>query len=127
MATEKQIAANRANAQTSTGPRTAAGRLKSSCNAFRHGFTAATALDRTASAKIDTIARVLTCDEEKMPAATEVARAQLEVLRIRAVRADLTAKLNLASGDAEALRRLAALDKYERQALTRRRRASQKL
>ena len=30
MASEKQIAANRANAQKSTGPKTAAGRLKSS-------------------------------------------------------------------------------------------------
>ncbi len=33
MATEKQLAANRANAQKSTGPKTAAGRLKSSRNA----------------------------------------------------------------------------------------------
>jgi hypothetical protein len=127
MATEKQIAANRANAQKSTGPKTAAGRSKSSRNAFRHGLTAAMALDMTVSAKVDTIARMLTCDDEKMPAATEVAQAQLEVLRIRAVRADMTAKLTLASADAETLRRLAALDKYERQALTKRRRASQKL
>jgi hypothetical protein len=88
------------------------------------------ALDMTASAKADAIARVLASDQandERSEAATEVARAQLEVLRIRAVRADMTAKLDLASTDVETLRRLAALDKYERLALTKRRRASQKL
>lgn len=39
MATEKQIAANRRNAQHSTGPRTEAGRTRSRLNAFRHGLT----------------------------------------------------------------------------------------
>ncbi len=39
MATEKQIAANRANAQKSTGPRTAEGRSISRLNAVRHGLT----------------------------------------------------------------------------------------
>lgn len=38
MATEKQIAANRRNAQNSTGPRTRMGKLKSSINALRHGL-----------------------------------------------------------------------------------------
>jgi len=39
MATEKQIAANRANAQKSTGPRTEEGRSKTRMNALRDGFT----------------------------------------------------------------------------------------
>ena len=39
MATEKQIAANRANARRSTGPRTALGKLTSSRNALRHGLS----------------------------------------------------------------------------------------
>jgi hypothetical protein len=39
MPTEKQIAANRANAQKSTGPRTPEGRAKVRCNAVRHGLT----------------------------------------------------------------------------------------
>jgi hypothetical protein len=38
MATEKQIAANRANALLSTGPRTAAGRARSSMNSYRDGM-----------------------------------------------------------------------------------------
>lgn len=40
MATEKQIAANRANALKSTGPRSLAGRARSSQNAVKHGLTA---------------------------------------------------------------------------------------
>src|SRR5215208_1858155 len=40
MATEKQIAANRANAKKSTGPRTPRGKARSSMNATLHGLTA---------------------------------------------------------------------------------------
>ena len=39
MATEQQIAANRLNAQLSTGPKTEAGRNRSRMNALRHGLT----------------------------------------------------------------------------------------
>jgi hypothetical protein len=130
MATEKQIAANRANAKKSTGPRTAAGRLKSSRNAFRHGLSLPLPLDMKTSAKADAIGRALTRDqasEEQRVAATEVAQAQLELLRIRAVRAELTAMVDLASGNLEQLARLAAMDRYERFAHTKRRRASRKL
>jgi hypothetical protein len=45
MASDKQIAANRRNAQKSTGPRTTQGKLKSRCNALRHGLTAETVID----------------------------------------------------------------------------------
>ena len=40
MSSDKQIAANRLNAQQSTGPRTPAGKAKVSANALRHGLTA---------------------------------------------------------------------------------------
>ena len=39
-ASEAQILANQINALRSTGPRTEAGKNRSSCNAFRHGLTA---------------------------------------------------------------------------------------
>jgi hypothetical protein len=38
--TAAQLAASRANAQLSTGPRTEEGKRRSSLNAFRHGLTA---------------------------------------------------------------------------------------
>jgi hypothetical protein len=44
MATDKQIAANRRNAQKSTGPRTEEGKHRSRQNAFRHGLTAQTVI-----------------------------------------------------------------------------------
>jgi hypothetical protein len=59
--------------------------------------------------------------------ATEVAEAQLELLRIRGVRADLMAKVDLASGNLEELQRLASLDRDERSAHSKRRRASRNL
>jgi hypothetical protein len=39
VATERQIAANRANAARSTGPRSAAGKKRSAQNSFRYGLT----------------------------------------------------------------------------------------
>ena len=42
MATPRQLAANRANSQKSTGPRTPEGKAKSKLNAVSHGFGAAT-------------------------------------------------------------------------------------
>ncbi|MGE0854085.1 MAG: hypothetical protein AB7O44_31490 [Hyphomicrobiaceae bacterium] len=44
MATQKQIAANKRNAKSSTGPRTELGRARSRYNALSHGLTAKVAL-----------------------------------------------------------------------------------
>ena len=45
MASDKQIAANRQNARSSTGPRTEHGKRRSRRNAVRHGLTAETIID----------------------------------------------------------------------------------
>ena len=131
MATEKQIRANRANAARSTGPRTAAGKRKSSGNAFRHGLSGATPLDPPNAATIELIARQLAGEhatEGRLASASEYAGAQLELLRIRAIRTDLFSKVDIMKGsNPEEIARLAALDRYERYALTRRRRASKEL
>ena len=129
MATEKQIAANRANARKSTGPKTAVGKLKSSRNAYRHGLSCSLRLDPVTSAKADAIARALVGDhpsEEELRLAAAFAAAQLELQRIRSTRADLIAKVDLDHPDIHELQRLVALDRYERYAHTKRRRGSRK-
>ena len=136
MATERQIAANRANAKKSTGPKTAAGKIRSSHNAFRHGLSGPMPEDPVMSAKIEAIARAVAdgADGEHQHA---FAQSQSKLQRIQEVRAGLLADLkdlsvmppdlahpSLSNLDVRALRRLLALDRYERVARTNRRRAS---
>ncbi len=52
MATEKQIAANRRNAQKCTGPKTNEGKFKSSLNALRHGLYSHNFIIKTENADI---------------------------------------------------------------------------
>jgi hypothetical protein len=130
MASEKQLKANRENAKRSTGPKTAAGRLKSSRNAVRHGLSRPLATDPAALIKARQLTELLLsdgADVTQVVAAVEVAHAQAQVLRVAAVRSKLLANLDVAAANLKQLRRLAALDRYERQALTRRRRAARNL
>ena len=126
MATEKQIAANRANAKRSTGPKTLAGKLRSSRNAYRHGLTCPSPFDPL---QVDAFAQALVggkADDHRLPAAAELAQAQLDLLRIRSVRTRMMEAL-LQSADVQGLHQRQALDRYERYARTKRRRAFQKL
>ena len=66
-------------------------------------------------------------DDMHVMAAVEVAQAHAQLLRVAAVRSKLVADLDFASANLEQVRRLAALDRYERPALTRRRQAARKL
>ena len=130
MATEKQIAANRANAKRSTGPKTAAGRAKSSRNAYRHGLSGDVALEDPAlQVQVNLIAEALLADQtssdDNLIAAAEFAEAQVKLLEIRKVRQAML--MELQSRNLQDFSRLAALDRYERLAHTRRRRASAKL
>lgn len=127
MASERQIAANRANAKRSTGPKSALGKSRSSRNAVRHGLSRPLPLDAT-SAEAQAIAHALIADGmEDQLAAAELAAAQLELLRIRAERGRMLASIDPFSSDADELKRLVALDRYERLAHTRRRRAAERL
>ena len=127
MASEKQLRANRENAKRSSGPKTAAGRLKSSRNALRHGLTLPLSADPAASMKARRLSQMLMpagADPMQTMAAIEMAQAQAQLLRVAAVRSKLMANLEFASPNLKQVRRLAALERYERQALTRRRRAA---
>jgi hypothetical protein len=130
VATEKQIAANRANAKRSTGPKSARGKMVSSRNAYRHGLTCPLSASADSAAKIEAIAQAVTGEgtgEEQLISAAEFARAQHELLRIRAIRAEMLLKLDFDGVHTRELQRLASLDRYERYSHTRRRRASLKL
>ncbi len=128
MSSERQVAANRANAKRSTGPRTLAGKSRSSRNAYQHGLSQPLPPDKATRAKVEIFALTLVghiANDEQKLAAAEVAKAQFQLLRIRQRRADLLAALDLSNP--REMRRLASLDRYERIAMTRRRRAGDNL
>src|ERR1700722_3566152 len=94
MATERQIAANRANAKRSTGPKTAAGKQRSSRNAFRHGLSAPLPDDPLTMAATDAIVSALfEYSDKQQENATAFARSQLELRRVRSVRDSMFAAL----------------------------------
>jgi hypothetical protein len=86
MASAKQIAANRANAQRSTGPTTALGKMKSSRNSFRHGLSWPLPPDLATSSKVEALARALTprdAGDAEWTSAMEFATAQIELVLLR--------------------------------------------
>ena len=140
MTTDRQRDANRRNAQGSTGPRSAAGRRRSSRNATRHGLTAEIS-DGDAPPEVLALAGALAaeyaCD---MEAALDAARAQHALLRVRRAVADaLDEALSRGSsgeggggapGDDDCARAVwtyaraaSKYDTYERKTLSRRRTA----
>jgi hypothetical protein len=130
MATEKQIAANRANAKRSTGPKTEDGRRASSRNALRHGMCRDLPVDESNPTKVDNLVRALTPQEapgDQIAAARQIALIQLELSRIRSFRTTWIASLDPDRCDIEELRRLLVLDRYERIARAKRRKAAGKL
>lgn len=76
-------AANRANAAKSTGPRSAAGKVRSSKNALRHGLNLPIT-QSVASGEVEALARCLAGgDPGRLGAARAAAEAQLDLRRIR--------------------------------------------
>ena len=130
MASEKQITANRENAKKSRGPKTTAGRLRCSRNAFRHGLSLPLRLDRASLKQLRAMTKMLVPDqahERRVLAAVEVAQALLVEMQVGAIRRSMLAQLEPASASLDQIWRLAALDRYQARALSRRRRASQTL
>jgi hypothetical protein len=91
MASERQIAANRRNARNSTGPRSTSGKKRASQNAFRHGLT-----KPISSAEFEREVETLACqiagaseDKIKIGLARDAAEAELELARVRRVKAAL--------------------------------------
>ncbi len=97
MTTKKQIAANRANARGSTGPRSRSGKEKISHNATRHGVTG-----KPDPAKVDTWVRVI------------AGNPQLKAGSLLSGDETLLHALSLADAEARLAGAEATLDEFER-------------
>jgi hypothetical protein len=126
--------ANRCNARASTGPRTAAGKARAAQNARRHGLGAA-ARDPVHDHEVEALARRIAghggneiagdrADDHCLALARRIAEAQVDLMRARRARGELTLD---ALSTSEAIRRRAAIDRYERRAWSRRRSAIEAL
>ncbi|MHC4052532.1 hypothetical protein [Bradyrhizobium sp. 25ACV] len=95
MATERQIAANRRNAQKSTGPRTVAGKRRAAGNAHRHGLSIVTgsAADDEAVKSLALAILAGSSAPALLESACSAARAYLELARIRQIKADLIQRM----------------------------------
>ena len=118
---------NRRNAEASSGPKSAAGKARSSRNALRHGLAIPIWADRALAAEAEALARQMAganASREVLGLARAVADAQTDVLRIRRARRDLLAgaACDLKAKSQVALQ-LGAIDRYENRALSRRNRA----
>jgi hypothetical protein len=95
VASERQIAANRRNAQNSTGPRSRAGKRRASCNAYCHGLATSLKPSGQLSVQIETLARAIaSAAAPSLDAATGIleaartaAQAELDLVRIRKIKA----------------------------------------
>jgi hypothetical protein len=145
MTSARKIASNRANAASSTGPRTASGRARVGQNARRHGLTLPLASDLIAQAEALAHDIVTKTGEnlELQDLARAVAEAVIEQRRVRHARDQLLSQIlagleveddrrdglqadGAASIDRAAMlpkqeRRLRAIDRYARRASARER------
>jgi hypothetical protein len=143
MTSEAKIAANRRNARRSTGPRTTAGKLRVRRNALRHGLAAVAVRDPAVTAEVERVAAGI-CSADADPLEREqaivVAEAQIAFKQIRRTRAQIVEQLShlpqirprhasdalpawLTDSNAPSFDQLLRLERYERHALSRRKRA----
>src|SRR5689334_12236493 len=86
MTSDRQQRANRANAKSSTGPKTAAGKARTAQNAFRHGLNVPVRSDPLLVPGIEAMARRISgpyADAETMEGARRIAEAQFDLNRVR--------------------------------------------
>jgi hypothetical protein len=135
MATDRQIAANRRNGSLGRGPKTSAGKARSSRNAFKHGLSIPVNRDKSLRRQIAVLARILAQSEagNVLGQPQAAAEAEFELVRARAVmeavltRAGVTAEWNGGPEQGAAVIRvlpeLQRLERYEHRALSKRKRA----
>jgi hypothetical protein len=131
MPSDRQIAANRNNAKKSTGPRSDAGRQVSRRNALRHGLAIDIRTDLAYRDDIEQLAKEMSGARGRQnvsDSARDAAEAVLDLFRIRKVRAFLFETIYFSDTAApdcllELNDKLAKLERYERRAFSRRKRA----
>jgi hypothetical protein len=101
MASERQIAANRRNARTSTGPRSSVGKNRASHNSYRHGLTARPVSSANLAKAIEKLARKIAADSTNaviLEHARTAAQAEFDLARIRQAKVAVIERM-LASAD----------------------------
>jgi hypothetical protein len=89
LTSDHKIKANRANAQASTGPKTADGRARAARNALRHALSLPVCSNPALSEEVEALAREIAgpdANAETQDRARQVAEAQIDVRRVRYAR-----------------------------------------
>jgi len=126
MTNERKNSANRRNAKRSTGPKSREGKRRASGNALRHGL-AAMMHGSVHTEQVRTLA-LKVCDESdsfRFEQALIWAEAEVTLQRVRTVRVAMLNEHigNAGAGLRRAVSRAVRLERYERRAIARRRRA----
>ena len=134
MASEKQIAANRANALKSCGPRGVGGKARASRNAIRHGLAGNIWKKASAVVSIEHLTQLFRGDGCTEKTARLAALAEYQARSIRKVRSKIGEQLyESADGRgpegswAENLASLQSLDRYEKRIISLKRRVFRKM
>jgi hypothetical protein len=121
MISSRRLRANRSNARASTGPRTATGKACAARNARKHGLSVSIMADHSLAADVKILAQQIAgeaANEQLQQLAATIAEAQVDLVRIRCARRELLSRTQPALADCVVS--LAAMDRYERRALSRR-------
>ena len=95
LTTDRKIKANRANAQASTGPKTAQGRGRAARNALRHGLSLPVCSNPALSDEVETLAREIAGPRANMQIqelARQFADAEIDLRRVRNARHQLLSR-----------------------------------
>jgi hypothetical protein len=122
MTSEVKIAANRRNAQRSTGPRAALAKARVRRNALKHGLAALVLADPNAVAEVDCTAVAIRGSETdglEEEQARIIAESQVTLKRVRRIRTQVLAQ----PPNSSSIEQLLRLERYEDRALSQRKRA----
>jgi hypothetical protein len=95
MTNQRKITANQINARASTGPKSELGKSRATRNARRHGLSISIFSDPNRSAEIDNLALKIAgqvAEPDVIELARDIARAQIDLARIRQARHDLLSR-----------------------------------